>query len=69
MKQIMLSLIFILFGCGVKNTVELANGKLVSEHKYHSLIKKSYKKAMRQMSKEDRKFIKTTEFDMESKEY
>lgn len=58
----------ILCGCHAEKTVELANGKCITERQNNKILKKAYREAMREMSKEDRKIIKNTRFKVETKE-
>jgi hypothetical protein len=61
-----LFIILFLLSCNSQKTVQLANGEFVSEKKYNKMIKNSYKKALRQMSKEDRELFKSTKFSVET---
>ena len=61
-----LFIILFLLSCNSQKTVQLANGEFVSEKQYNKMIKKSYKKVLRQMSKEDRELIKSTNFSIET---
>ena len=62
------SLVNLLFlcSCNYQQTVLLAIGEFVSKKKYNKMIKNSYKKALRQMSKEDRELFKSTKFSVET---
>ena len=67
MKNLLkLGFVIFLTSCATQKTVKLANGEFVSERQYERMIKNSYKKAMRQMSKEDRKIIKSTKIIVET---
>lgn len=61
-----LFIILFLLSCNSQKTVQLANGEFVTEKQYNKMIKKSYKKALRQMSKKDRDLFKSTKFNIET---
>jgi len=63
---IKLGFVIVLTSCATQKTVELANGNFVTERQYNRMIKNSYKKAIKQMSKEDRKIIKSTKIIVET---
>jgi len=46
----------------------LANGQCITERQYNKRLKRAYREAMREMSKEDRKVIKNTRFKVETTE-
>lgn len=56
----------LLYGCYAEKKIELANGQFITERQYKKRLKKAYRQAMREMSKEDKKVIKNTRFKVET---
>lgn len=52
--------------CSVEKTVSMADGSYISERKYDRILKKVYRQTMRDMSKEERKTIKSSNFKVVS---
>jgi len=52
--------------CAVEKTVPMADGSYISERKYDRILKKVYRQTMREMSKEERKTIKSSNFKVVS---
>ncbi len=66
MRHLFILFVILFFAsCQTEKTVQLANGEFVSERRYNKLIKKSYRSALRQMSKEDKKIIKSIRIDVD----
>jgi hypothetical protein len=65
-KTVFFVSIFSLTSCAAEKSIELANGKCVTERQYNKILKRAYKETMREMSKEDRKVIKNTRFSVET---
>ena len=69
MKYLNIFFLSILFyGCYAEKKIELANGQCITERQYNKRLKRAYREAMREMSKEDRKVIKNTRFKVETTE-
>jgi hypothetical protein len=49
--------ILLLTSCVTQKTIELANGKMVTEKKFERMCHRAYKKSFGQMPKEDKKLF------------
>lgn len=68
MKKItFIASILLLTSCAQK-TIQIADGSYITERKFKKEIRKSYNAAMKEMSKEERKVIKTSFFSVETED-
>ena len=58
----------ILSNCQVEKSIELTDGKCITERQYDRLLKKAYRQTIREMSKEDRKTIRGISFGVETQD-
>ena len=56
----------ILSSCQVEKSIELTDGTCITERQYDRILKRAYKETIREMSKEDKKIIKSTRFSVET---
>lgn len=65
-KTVFFVSIFSLTSCATEKSVELTDGTCITERQYDRILKRAYKETIREMSKEDKKIIKSTRFSVET---
>ncbi len=68
MKNLIVILITVIFltSCVSQKTIELANGKMVTEKKFKRMCHKAYKKSFGKMSKEDKKLFEDVKISVDT---
>jgi|688.fasta_scaffold889925_2 hypothetical protein len=64
----LIKLLFVLLvtSCATQKTVKLTNGEFVTQKKYDRMVRSSYKKAIRKISKKEKNLFKSTKVTVES---
>ena len=65
-KTVFFVSIFSLTSCASEKSIELTDGTYITERQYDRILKRAYKETIREMSKEDKKIIKSTRFSVET---
>jgi len=73
MKTLILKTVFFvsiitLTSCVSEKTILIANGEYITERQFDKRLKKAYKEAMKEMSKEEKEIIEGTRFSVETSE-
>lgn len=68
MKNLIVILISVtlLTSCATQKTIELANGKMVTEKKFARLTHRAFRKSFGKMSKEDTKLFEDTKISVDT---